>query len=235
MGEKFDPRSHIGETHGIYTIVDMLDERDKYGHWIYRCVCNECGFIRESHYGKISSPKSVTKVCRHLKTDGSYATYGYVWNNQRIGYIFRGMIQRCYNKTNESYKWYGEKGVGICREWIDNPTSFEKWSLDNGYADNLTIDRIDSEKDYCPENCQWIPLVENSQKAGEVNWVTVNDTTLTGRQWAEKLGLGTNRINTYIREYGTDKTKELIIKMLENPLEIKNVNQSWFSVYGIQV
>jgi hypothetical protein len=235
MDEKFDPRCHIGETHGIYTIVDMLDEKDKYGHWIYKSVCNICGFEKFSHYGQISGPKSITTKCNHLRADGSYTIYGYTWNNKRIGHIFRGMVQRCYNSDDKSHKWYGEKGVGICKEWLNNPILFEEWSLNNGYTDGLTIDRIDSEKDYSPENCQWIPLAENTQKAGKVNWITIDDITLTGKQWAEKLGLGVNTINTYIRKYGVGKTKELIIKMLENPPRVKNINQSWFSVYGIQV
>ena len=237
MSEKFDPRSHIGEIHGVYTIVDMLDEKDKYGHWIYKAVCNECGREKFSHYGGISGPKSVTTKCNHLRANGDYIHYGHIWTNKRLGYIFRGMITRCYNESDDSYRWYGAKGIKICQQWLDDPKSFETWAVNNGYGNNLTIDRIESDKDYCPENCRWLPLEENTRRAGKVNWITVNDITLTGRQWAQKLGLGLLTIDKYIRVYGLETTKELIEAILKEPISSKHrkSKQTWFSVYGIQV
>ena len=228
MGEKFDPRSHIGEVHGIYTIVDMLDEKDKYGHWIYQCVCNECGFIKESHYGAISGEARKVTSCKHRITH---------WNNKRIGNIFVKMVERCCNSNSKDYKWYGGKGIKIYEEWLNNPYKFEEWAINNGYNNNLTIDRINESGDYCPENCQWIPLKENARKAGDVNWINVNDEVLTGRQWSEKLGLGINTINTALRNCGLTKTIELIQAMLQEPPSTKHrkSHQTWFSVYGIQV
>ena len=237
MGRVIDPRCHIGETHGIYTIIDVLDKKDKYGHWIYKSVCTECGREQFSHYGQISGEKSKTIQCHHVKANGDYIPYGHMWNNKRIARIFGDMNSRCYNANNKSYRWYGAKGIGIYSEWLSNPRLFEEWALNNGYADNLTIDRIDADKDYCPSNCRWIPMRENTRRAGSVSWITVEDTTLTGRQWARELRLGINSINTAIRKYGLDKTKELIVAMLQDPPSTKQrkSNQSWFSVYGIQV
>lgn len=237
MGNKIDPRCHIGEIHGIYTIVDVLDEKDKYGHWVYQCVCNECGFSRFSHYGAISGEKSKTTECHHLRANGEYVVYGYTWKNQRICNIFQQMISRCYNTSNKSYRWYGGKGICVCKEWLDCPKLFEEWAMSNGYMDNLTIDRIDSSKDYCPENCQWITMEDNSRKAGNVLWITVCGETLTGRQWSKKLRLGINTINRFVRRYGLDKTKELILAILKDNLPIKNRRnkQSLFSLYGIQI
>lgn len=88
MTNKIDPRIHVGETHGVYYIADVLPEKDKYGHWIYDCVCEECGFHKYSHYGAIAGEKSVTTVCNHKRSNGDYLTYGYKWNNKRIGKIF---------------------------------------------------------------------------------------------------------------------------------------------------
>ena len=237
MGEQFDPRCHIGESYGIYTIVDMLEEKDKYGHWIYKGVCNECGHVKFSHYGGFSGPKSITRKCTHRRTNGDPIINKHNWVNQRLHKIFSGMMTRCYNTSDKNYKWYGEKGVGVYKEWINNPSLFEQWALDSGYQNNLTIDRIDSDGDYCPENCQWISLEENVRKAGKVNWITINDTTLTGRQWAAKLGLGLLTIDKYVRQYGVEKTIELIKAIMKEPLSTKyrKSHQTWFSVYGIQV
>lgn len=237
MRGKIDPRCHIGEKHGIYTIVDVLDEKDKYGHYIYKCVCSECGYIKFSHYGSISGEKSAVTSCTHVRVNGDYKPYGHTWINKRIARIFRGMIARCYNTRDKDYRWYGAKGVIIDPEWLHNPSSFEKWALANGYQDDLTIDRIDTSKGYIPSNCRWMSLEENSRRAGNVNWITVNKITLTGRQWAKKLGLGALAINKYIQAYGVTKTKELIGAMLNDPVASKHrkSKQTWFAVYGIQI
>ena len=215
---------NVGKTIGIYTILGIHDERDKDGHLLYVCKCNECGgtFIR-----RLTRIKQGTQ-CKHTITH---------WNNERIGKIFNCMISRCSNINDKDYRWYGAKGVEVCAEWRNNPLKFEEWAITHGYRDNLTIDRIDSAKDYSPENCRWITLSENTRRAGKVNWITVNDITLTGRQWSEKFSLGINTVNKFIREYGLDKTKELITMMIKDPPNLKHrkPKQTWFSVYGIQV
>lgn len=236
MAEKFDPRSHIGEVHGIYTIVDMFDEKDKYGHWIYKCICNECGFEKDCHYGSVTGTGTAT-ICRHLRANGEYISYGYIWKNQRLKRILQSMIRRCYDKDDKSYRWYGERGIQICEQWLKNPATFEEWAMSNGYADNLTIDRVEPNQSYCPENCRWILLEDNVRRAGKVNWIDVDGTVLTGRQWSEKLGLGLLTIDKYIRACGLEVTKELIEAMLKEPPSTKHrkSHQTWFSVYGIQI
>lgn len=82
--------------------------------------------------------------------------------HKRIYYIWHGMISRCTKPYRQSYKNYGAKGISVCDAWIDNPTAFRDWALLNGYAPHLTIDRIDSTGNYCPENCRWIPKSEQS-------------------------------------------------------------------------
>jgi hypothetical protein len=237
MGEKINPRDHIGEVHGIYTIEDMLDKKDKHGHWIYKCVCNECGFVRFCSYGSVSAPSSITKTCKHKRVNGHYLTFGRIWQNKRIKNIFSGMVARCYDENDKNYRWYGAKNIEVCRDWLDNPLLFEQWALENGYADNLTIDRINADQDYCPENCRWIPLEENVRRAGKVTWIEIEGNNMTGRQWADYLQLGTNTINTAIRKHGIDKTKELIRAMIKDPplTKQRKSHQTWFSVYGIQV
>lgn len=215
---------NVGKTFGIYTILSVHKNKDKDGHALYNCRCNTCNglFVRRLYYIKH------TKECHHTNLS---------WINRRIGQIYANMKNRCYNTDRKDYCWYGKKGICICDEWLENPLLFEEWSLNNGYGDDLTIDRIESDKDYCPENCRWIPMVENSRRAGVVRWITVDNTTLTGRQWADKLHIGTNIINTCVREHGIDKTIELIAAMLKDPPANKKrmPTQSWFSVYGISI
>ena len=87
--------------------------------------------------------------------------------NERLYHIYYGMKSRCYNPKTKKYELYGGKGIKICQEWLDDYLCFKKWSYENGYSEDkgLSIDRIDSDKDYEPNNCQWIILSENSAKA----------------------------------------------------------------------
>lgn len=227
---------HIGEQIGIYKILSLCNYKSKDGHKIYNVQCTKCGWENDMQYRHI---QKMNPVCSHLISSGTYANRNrtFKWKNKRLQKIFNGMRTRCYNSNDRAYSVYGDKGIRICDEWLFNPLAFEEWSLNNGYENNLTIDRIDSDKDYCPENCQWISLEENTRKAGVVNWITIDDITLTGRQWADSLNIGTNTINKAIREHGLEKTKELIKAMLKDPPSEKHrgSRQTWFSVYDIQV
>ena len=227
---------HVGEKIGIYNILYLNDYKSKDGHKVYHIKCDECGWENDVQYRHI---KELSTMCNHLTISGSYVNFNgrNSWTNYRIKKIFDGMCSRCYNINNKDYRWYGEKGIQVCKEWLNNPLLFEEWALHNGYINNLTIDRIEADKDYCPENCQWIPLEENTRKAGKVNWITVNNETLTGKQWAEKLNLGPNTINTVVKKYGLDAATDLIYNIIENPELItqRKPNQSFLSIYNIQI
>lgn len=84
----------------------------------------------------------------------------------RLYSIYHGMKERCYNKNTQQYKYYGAKGITICDEWLNENgvQNFIEWSLNNGYNENLSIDRIDSKKGYSPDNCQWITQKMNSSR-----------------------------------------------------------------------
>lgn len=78
--------------------------------------------------------------------------------------IFRQMKGRCYNPNNPSYAAYGGRGIRICDEWLNDRSKFLDWALSHGYQPGLTIDKIDNDGNYCPENCQWLTRGENSRK-----------------------------------------------------------------------
>lgn len=86
---------------------------------------------------------------------------------EKLYHIYHGIKQRCYNPNNPKYNIYGGKGIKMCQEWLNDYEIFRAWAIENGYKDNarLSIDRKDSNKDYCPNNCQWITLSQNSAKA----------------------------------------------------------------------
>lgn len=225
---EFENDEYVGTISGIYEIM-YISGKDKYGHKIYHIKCTKCGYEKDSIYKNIYK----TRNCYHVAKNGNYINYGYKFKNKRIRRILRGMKRRCYNSNSEDYYRYGARGIRICDEWLDNPVSFEEWALNNGYADNLTIDRIDENKDYCPENCRWISNEENARYKSTTHEIVVDGELHTGHEWSLILGIGRNRINTYVRKYGIDNTAEFIKRYKKNPQlkDKRKANQSLYELY----
>lgn len=217
----------IGTRIGIYDVLYECDFKSNDRHRMYHVKCVECGFetdMQKRHIG-------LAKICNHVGVDGSYTHHDIIWDNDKIRDIFRGMKQRCYNKNNKNYKWYGAKGIKICDEWLNNPKSFEDWALINGYSDGMTVDRIKENKNYCPDNCKWVTNVDNAKYKSTTSLIDVDGEIHTGRDWSMLLGLGVNLINTYIRKYGYDNTSNFIKKYISNPGLKPKSNQSYYDLY----
>lgn len=203
---------YIGKIMSSYEVMEKTAQQDTSHHFLYKCRCIYCGTI------ELRSPRNLVDLgrrCIHFDKFGYPSLSNDTIYSKRLKQTFKGMKARCYDIDDKCYKWYGGKGVKICDEWLYNPIAFLEWAMANGYQDNLTIDRIDSSKDYCPENCQWITKSENSRKASKANYLTINDKTLTGRQWAMEIKKGKNFVNRYLKQYGKQKTIEIIKSYIE--------------------
>lgn len=131
----------------------------------------------------------------------------------RLHRIWKSMKQRCYYKNHIAYKNYGGRGITVCEQWKNDFQSFYDWSVANGYSDNLTIDRIDTNGSYCPENCRWATWKEQEQnrRKGKRNhlFVKIGEENLTITQWAEITGIPKTLI--YCRYYHGKRGDELLI------------------------
>ena len=107
----------------------------------------------------------------------------------RLYRIWLGMRTRCYNPKQCHYEDYGGRGIAVCDEWKNDSKSFIDWALANGYTDSLTLDRIDVNGNYCPENCRWITMKEQHNNRRDTITVTYNGRTQTLSQWAEETGI----------------------------------------------
>lgn len=102
----------------------------------------------------------IRKLVTHGRTRGVIS--GRV-KEPRLYRTWIDMKQRCHNPNNKAYPRYGGRGITVCDEWRNDYAAFEAWAISNGYKDNLTIDKIDNDKGYSPDNCQWITQSENSK------------------------------------------------------------------------
>lgn len=119
----------------------------------------------------------------------------------RLHKIWKQMRIRCRCKTNPTYKFYGARGISICEEW-DDFAVFREWALSHGYADDLSIERIDNDQNYCPENCKWIPRSEQSKNTRNVKRYTFDGITMCHNDWAREIGISPSTLTQRIHRHG---------------------------------
>lgn len=109
-------------------------------------------------------------------------------SNHPLYRVRKSIIERTTHKNNCHYSCYGGRGITICKEWLESPKSFFDWALKNGYKKGLSIDRINNDGNYCPENCRWVTQKEQTRNTRRNNNLTLNGKTMCISDWAKKLG-----------------------------------------------
>ena len=149
------------------------------------------------------------------------------------------------DRTNPQHKNhknnYRKLNISMCEEWRNSFLSFYNWAISNGYKEEklpngknkYTIDRIDCYGDYCPENCRWIPIHENSSNKSTTRHIEVDGVTKNGNEWSIFLGFPETYINRVCRIQGEDVAKELIRRRIENPTLKTRCGVGWLQTYGL--
>ena len=188
-------------------ILETLAERYADGSVVCRCLC-ECGQI------KIALQKDVlsghTKSCGCLREETARSLKkSHGGSCTRLYKTWGNMIQRCNNPNNNSYVNYGGRGITICDVWIDSFEEFRDWAETNGYRNDLSIDRIDNDKGYGPDNCRWVTNQEQQANTRNNTNLTLNGESHHISEWARIIGISQSALSHRLRR-GWDVTKALM-------------------------
>lgn len=154
-------------------------------YWVFKCDC-----------GKEITTRKTAAISGHCKSCGCLQkqvakqevvkhSVKHNESNTRLYKIWKGMHSRC---NNENSKYYGSRGITVCSEWNDYK-NFKEWATNNGYSDNLTIDRIDYNGNYEPSNCRWATYKEQARNTSKNRCFELNGKIKCAAEWCEELGI----------------------------------------------
>lgn len=197
------PRKDLtGQRFGRLTVIRYHDKLN--GHLRWECVC-DCGKEKI-----VSGPslKGGARSCGCLLTEHNKNLIVHGSEPKRLYRIWGGLRNRCSNPTNPDYRRYGSRGITVCEEW-DDFTVFRDWALSHGYADDLSIDRIDVNGNYSPENCRWVSAKVQANNRRNNHKVSYKGETKNVSEWAEQYGIDISIFHAAIRR---GKTVEEIVR-----------------------
>lgn len=225
--KRINPNDLVGKRFGRL-VVDSVNryERNK---WYFNCIC-DCGNKRVVRYDALVNHITESCGCKNKEINSERRIHGMY--KTRFYKIYGGMKQRCFNPNNDYYHRYGGRGITICDRWLgkDGFIHFMEDMYDEYlqqaaiYGEkNISIDRIDPDGNYCPENCRWVPMsVQSNNKSKGVHKINYNGETLTLKNFQEKyvpnatygsLLYRVNKFDTPIEElmYDTNKSEKHIV------------------------
>ena len=189
--------------------VESYSHSNTNGRAVWKCVC-DCG---ETLFVKGNALLSGnTKSCGCLKTEKiSSLKYSHGLCKTRLYRIWCAMLTRCSNSEFTEFDRYGGRGIKVCDEWQEF-LPFYEWAMANGYADNLTIDRIDNDGDYRPGNCRWATRSEQNNNTKKNHYITYNGKTHTIAEWSRITGIKYGTLINRINNLKWDAEKSLTTK-----------------------
>lgn len=200
-----------GRKFGRLTCVEKVGkDNQNRAKWLCRCSCGNRKVIISTSLtgGKTKSCGCFFReVHRNLKTTHSMSI-DENGKTPRLYSIWRNMKQRCNNPNASKYEIYGGRGIKVCGEW-NKFELFMQWSISNGYKDNLTLDRCDRDKGYCPDNCRWVTYSKQNLNKRDNRYITYHGETKTLHEWSQQIGINYSTLKARIVDYGWTVEKAL--------------------------
>lgn len=195
-----------GKRFGRWTVLDYVGN----GKW--ECVC-DCGTKKIHHTHTLIVGKSLSCGCLHREIMSKTAkTHGLT--KSRLYSVWRDIKCRCFDINDRGFKNYGGRGITMCNEWANNFMAFHDWAFANGYDESApqgkcTIDRIDTNGNYCPENCRWVDMKVQRNNTRFNTSLEYNGKIMTLSQWSKELGISKSTICYRLYQMGWDAEKTL--------------------------
>lgn len=203
-----------GQTYGNLYVIDGYSS-------VCTCKCN-CGKIINVRKGNLRSGHSQSCGClRDKACSNNFTTHGAT--GSRLHNIWRDIKKRCFNEKYKQFYLYGGRGITICSEWLDY-VNFANWSLTHGYADDLTIERINVNGNYEPTNCTWIPSQLQARNKRTNHFVEFDGRRLTIAEWSEQTGISQGTI-WYRLSHGWTAEEALTIPVLNGATNEQNFSK----------
>ena len=184
-------KDRTGEKYGSLTVVERVKNRNGRVCWLCKCDCGNMIVVSTRNINKQKSCGCKNQRC---KTHGQTDT--------RLYTIWSRMKQRCYDKNYTEYDNYGGRGIFVCNEWKNSFENFYLWAIENGYSDALTIDRIDNNQGYAPNNCRFVNRTVQANNTRQNHRITYKDVTLTLAEWCKILNLPYHTIKKRLNTSG---------------------------------
>ena len=208
----------IGKKFGRLTVLSVSKPyiwKDKVVDYYLNCKC-DCGKAVEVRRGSLML-KNGTKSCGCIHTERLVNRKSiHNLSHTNLYHRYFQIKDRCYNPKCKSYKNYGGRGIKMCDEWLNSFKSFYEWAFKNGYKKELTIDRINVNGDYSPDNCRWATDKEQALNTRRNRFYTYNGKTLSIIQWGYELGGGQNLVKDRIDKLGWDIEKALSTPLMKH-------------------
>jgi len=182
-----------GQKFGRLTAIRFFEKGSKTQRvkWLFRCDCGK-EVISDAHNVKQGNKKSCGCLGRESSANtgrqtikvaiAACTTHG--MSNTKLYTMWQNMKERCCKPNRKDSKHYYDKGITVCDEWLNSAKAFIDWALSNGYQEGLSIDRIENDKNYCPDNCRFIPLARQKSNTSQNHFITINGETNTVADWA---------------------------------------------------
>lgn len=188
-----------GRKFGRLTVLERAENtNDGYPKW--KCVC-DCGNEVVVKGSNLRQGRSTSCGCYQKEyTIKRSITHGGC--GTRLYRIWLAIKKRCYNENSANYNNYGGRGISMCEAWKNSFEPFHDWAVENGYSDDLSIDRVDVNGNYEPSNCRWATTEEQANNRTDNHRITYNGKTQTISRWAEELGFSHYTIRSRLNQLG---------------------------------
>ncbi|WBF81889.1 hypothetical protein [Staphylococcus virus vB_SurM-PSU6] len=207
---------YIGLKYGRLTVISWDGKRGIHHYVKCKCDCGNTKSIRLYRL-KTGETKSCGCIRKELFEENRRGNIKHGKSNSRLHTIYRSMKARCYSVKNINYSNYGGKGIEICDEWLEDFMNFYNWAHNNGYKDDLTIDRIDSNGNYEPGNCRWVDYKTQSRNRNYNKLLKFQGKELCVTEWSDLTGIASGTIHSRLRMgWSIEKTLSTPVKRKGN-------------------